>query len=90
MQELAWLAEVIRIWLEGGTWADIKAAPGFVTLMFLGATLIPSSIILLGISGAADWRETPLAMWFGLGPRPEHDDWAERARDLDKDGIPDL
>jgi hypothetical protein len=89
MQELAWLAEVIRIWLEGGTWAEIKAAPGFLMLVMLGATLIPSSLILVGIDGWPEWRNTPLAAWFGLARDPDAG-WAERACDLDKDGLPDI
>lgn len=90
MQELAWLAEVIRIWLEGGTWAEIKAAPGFVMLVLLSATLLPSSLILLGIGGFSEWRETPLAGWFGVSREDPDADWAARARDLDKDGSPDI
>lgn len=90
MQELAWLAEVIRIWLEGGTWAEIKAAPGFFMLVMLCAALIPSTLIAVGIGGWTEWRETPLAAWFGVDPRDPSEDWAERARDLDKDGTPDF
>jgi hypothetical protein len=90
MQELVWLAEPIRIWLEGGTWAEIRAAHGFQMLVMLASVLIPSSIILVGIGGAGEWRETPLALWLGLGPRANEENWAERARDLDKDGSPDF
>lgn len=90
MQELVWLAEPIRIWLEGGTWAEIKAAHGFQALVLLAAALVPSSLILIGIGGAGEWRESPLALWFGFGPRTEDETWAERARDLDKDGSPDF
>lgn len=90
MQELIWLAEPIRIWLEGGTWAEIRSAHGFQMLVLLAAALIPSSIILVGIGGAHEWRESPLALWFGLGPRPEEENWTERARDIDKDGAPDF
>lgn len=90
MQELAWLLEPLHIWLSGGSWAQIKAAPGFMMLVLLGAALIPSTIIAMGI-GATEWRETPLAMWFGLGrPDPREHGWAERARDLDGDGRPDF
>lgn len=89
MQELAWLAEPIRIWIEGGTWAEIKAAQGFQMLVLLAAALVPSTLIALGI-GMTEWRETPLAIWFGWGGRDEDEDWAERARDLDKDGAPDF
>lgn len=90
MQELAWLAEIIRIWLEGGTWADVHKAPGFQTLVGMAAWLVPSSIILIGISGWTDWRETPLAAWFGFARRDPDENWAEEARDIDKDGLPDF
>ncbi|MEZ5971211.1 MAG: hypothetical protein R3C31_05355 [Hyphomonadaceae bacterium] len=89
MQEIAWLLEPIRIWLEGGTWAEIKASQGFISLAMLSAVLVPSSLIALGI-GTTEWRETPLAQWFGVDPRNPDADWAERARDLDKDGYPDF
>ena len=87
MQELAALAEVIRIWAEGGTWAEIKAAPGFAWLVMLAAALVPSSLILVGME---EWRATPMARWFGVSPVDPDADWAERARDTDKDGVPDF
>lgn len=90
MQELAWLAEIVRIWLEGGAWAEIKAAPGFAPLVFLAAALVPSSLIAVGIMGWTEWRETPLAMWFGFARRDPNENWAENARDIDKDGLPDF
>ncbi len=90
MHELAWFAEIFRIWIEGGAWADIKAAPGFQALVGLAAWLIPSSLILVGIGGLTDWRETPLAFWLGFSPRDPNENWAENARDIDKDGIPDF
>ncbi|MEZ5957994.1 MAG: hypothetical protein R3C27_12385 [Hyphomonadaceae bacterium] len=89
MQELGWLLEPIRIWLEGGTWTEIKATQGFMTLAFLAAVLVPSSLIAVGM-GTSEWRETPLAHWFGVDPRDPDANWAERARDLDKDGTPDF
>lgn len=89
MQEIAWLLEPIRIWLEGGTWAEIKGSQGFVTLAFLSAVLVPSSLIAVGI-GTTEWRETPLAHWFGISSNDPDADWSERARDLDKDGTPDF
>lgn len=89
MQELAWLLEPIGIWLGGGSWAEIKASEGFAALLLLASALIPSSLIAVGI-GATTWRETPLALWFGVDPRDPNADWAERARDLDKDGTPDI
>jgi hypothetical protein len=89
MQELAWLAEVIRVWAEGGTWAEIQATAGFRMLVTIGAWLVPSTIIALGI-GLHEWHETPLGRWFGARPDPNAEGWAERARDLDKDGIADF
>jgi len=90
MQELAWLAEIIRVWLEGGTWADLQATPGFQSLITLAAWLVPSSLILIGIGGWTEWRETPIAAWFGFAQRDPNEDWAEKARDVDKDGMPDF
>lgn len=89
MQELAWLLEPIRIWLEGGSWMEIQAAHGFRMLVLLGAALVPSTIIALGI-GLTEWRETPLALWLGLSGQAADEDWARRARDLDGDGAPDF
>lgn len=89
MQELAWALEPIRVWLEGGTWAEIQATAEFRTLVMLAAALIPSSLILIGIGGWTEWRGTPLAIWFGLA-RARDEGWAERARDIDKDGAPDF
>jgi len=90
MQELAWLGEVIGLWLRGASWAEIKAAPGFFLLVMLSAALIPSTFIALGIDGWTDWRRTPLAIWFGVSSDDPDADWALRARDLDKDGAPDI
>ncbi len=91
MQELAWLLEPIRIWLQGGTWAEISAAPGFRILALLSAALVPSSLIAVGI-GHTEWRETPLARYFGFEPKApgEESMWTLSARDLDKDGTPDF
>jgi len=91
MQELAWLAEPIRIWLEGGSWAQISAAPGFRILLTLSALLAPASVIMLAL-GDADWRETPLARYFGFEPKLPGEDsmWTWRARDIDGDGTPDI
>lgn len=88
MQELAWIAETIRVWLEGGTFADIKATEGFRLVVAAAAWLVPSTLITLGI-GMTHWHETPLGAWFGARS-PDRDDWASRARDLDKDGMPDF
>lgn len=90
MQELAWLAELIRVWLEGGTWAEIQATQGFRMLVGGAAWLVPSSIIAIGISGTDTWRETPLAAWLGFRRTDPSEGWAERARDTDKDGLPDF
>jgi hypothetical protein len=81
--------EPIRIWLDGGTWAEIKSSQGFIALLLLFSALVPSSLIALGI-GTTTWRETPLAQWFGVDPIDPDADWAERARDLDKDGMADF
>jgi hypothetical protein len=91
MQELAWLLEPIRIWLEGGTWAEISSAPGFQILIFGAAVLVPSSIIAMGL-GTSEWRETPLARWFGAEQSDPGEDsmWTWRARDIDGDGTPDI
>ncbi|MGE0595493.1 MAG: hypothetical protein AB7P07_03965 [Hyphomonadaceae bacterium] len=88
MDFLPAIAELLRIWIEGGTWAEIKAAQGFHVLLATACFAAPSSIIALGI-GHTDWRETPLALVLGFRPR-EPDDWAARARDTDKDGLPDF
>lgn len=90
MQELAWLGEVIGLWLRGASWAEIKAAPGFFMLVILSAALVPSTFILIGIGGWAEWRNSPLAAWFGVSPEAPDADWALNARDIDKDGIPDI
>ena len=87
MQELSWIAEIIRVWLEGGSWADIKATQGFMYILVGAAWLVPSTVIALGI-GMTDWHETPLGMW--MGARPPDDSWVERARDLDGDGLSDF
>ncbi|MGD9979937.1 MAG: hypothetical protein AB7H66_09100 [Hyphomonadaceae bacterium] len=89
VQEIAWLLEPIGIWLQGGTWAEIKSSQGFVALLLLSSVLVPSSLIAVGI-GTTTWRETPLAQWFGVDPREPDGDWAQRARDLDKDGWADF
>jgi hypothetical protein len=87
MQELAWLAEIARVWLEGGSWAELQATDGFLSLAAVAAFLIPSTIIAFGI-GLTDWHETPLGQW--MGAKPPSDNWAERARDLDGDGVSDF
>jgi hypothetical protein len=87
MQELAWVAEMARVWLEGGSWAEIQATRGFEALALTAAFLLPSTLIAIGI-GMTDWHETPLGAWFGA--RAPDENWAERARDLDKDGAPDI
>lgn len=86
MQEVA---ELIRIWIEGASWEDIRAAEGFQLIVLSAAWLIPASIIALGF-GAESWRELPLARALGFAPPAEDGDWVERARDLDKDGTYDI
>ncbi|MND05888.1 hypothetical protein D3C83_269360 [compost metagenome] len=53
------------------------------------AFVVPSTFIALGI-GMTEFHETPMGRWFGLMPPPDDEPWAERARDLDKDGLPDI
>jgi hypothetical protein len=89
MDALVAVAELVRIWLGGGAWADMQAAHGLQTLLVLAAWLVPSTIIGLGI-GMTDWHETPLGAWMGARPPREDEEWSERARDLDKDGLPDF
>lgn len=90
MQEIAWLLEPIRIWLEGGCWTEIKASEGFVALALLSAAIIPSTLIMIGVGGWAEWRQTPFAQWFGFASEDRDANWAERARDINKDGAPDI
>ena len=89
MDFVSGVAELIRVWAEGGDWAAIQATRGFPILLATACWLIPSTIIALGI-GATEWRETPLAAWLGVRPDDPHEGWAENARDLDKDGLPDF
>ena len=90
MQELAWLLDPIRIWLEGGSWEEIKSSPGFLSLLITFCALVPGTLILMGIGGLEEWRNTPLARWWGVPEQDPDAGWAERARDLDKDGSPDF
>jgi hypothetical protein len=90
MQELAWLLEPILIWLQGGSWEEIKSSPGFLSLLVAFCALVPGTLILMGIGGPEEWRNTPLARWWGVSEEEPDADWAERARDLDKDGSPDF
>lgn len=89
MQELIWLIEPVRVWLDGGSFKEIAATEGFWMLAVLAAALVPSTIIAWGM-GASDWRETPLAGYLGFAAEDPDADWAERARDRDKDGLPDF
>jgi len=91
MDLIAWLAEPLRLWIEGAPWSAIQATYGFQTLVIVACALVPASIIALGF-GVNSWRELPVAWFLGFRPTPPEDDssWAERARDLDKDGAPDF
>lgn len=91
MDVVSGLAEMLRLWIEGAPWEAIRASSGFHTFVVTMAALVGSSIVGLGI-GLCDWRETPLANLLGVSPHdPDADaNWAERARDLDKDGSPDF
>lgn len=86
MQEVA---ELIRIWLEGGSWKDILAADGFQLVVATACWVVPASIVALAF-GVDSWRQLPLAAALGFSPPAKDEDWAERARDLDKDGLPDF
>lgn len=79
---------MLRVWMEGGSWADIQATKGFHFVLIGAAWLVPTTVIALGI-GMTEWHETPLGAWIGAR-RPADDNWAERARDLDKDGVADF
>lgn len=87
MLELGWIAQVIRVWLEGGTMAEIGATPGFTLLLLMAGFLVMPSLILLGL-GASAWHETPLGRWFGA--KEPDSDWKYRAGDTDKDGLIDF
>jgi hypothetical protein len=90
MQELIWLIEPLRVWLSGGSWADGVHTDGFMRLATLVAVAVPGTIIAFGI-GMTEWHETPLGAWFGArAPDPDEPSWTDRARDLDKDGQPDI
>jgi hypothetical protein len=88
VQELIWLIEPLRVWLDGGSMKEIAATEGFWMLALIGVATIPSTLIAWGM-GAADFRETPLAAYLGLSHDPD-EGWAERARDRDGDGLPDF
>ncbi|MGE0830764.1 MAG: hypothetical protein AB7O04_15625 [Hyphomonadaceae bacterium] len=87
MQEAFWLFEIGRAWNEGG-WEAVRALPSFWIVVLGAAALVPPTIIFIGVGD--DWRETPLAAWFGLQPNEDEENWAIRARDIDKDGMPDI
>jgi hypothetical protein len=89
MDLVSGLAEMLRIWIEGGSWEEIRAARGFSHVIATIAWVVPSTIIALGI-GLTEWRETPLAWLLGVSPHDPDADWAERARDIDKDGVQDF
>ena len=89
MDFLSDLAHTIRAMSEGATWAELWQVKGFQNLEMLAATIVPPTIIALGI-GMTEWRETPLGAWLGLPGKPDDEHWAERARDLDKDGLEDF
>lgn len=85
MDLLGGAADLIRLLVEGG---DLRDKPRALMLVSVLAALVPASLIALGI-GMTEWRETPLAQFFGWRSPPV-DDWATRARDIDKDGTPDF
>jgi hypothetical protein len=85
--EVGWIAEVARVWLEGGSMAEIGATPGFKLLLLMAGFVVMPSLILLGI-GTTEWHESPLGRWFGA--KAPDGDWKYRAGDLDKDGLIDF
>lgn len=87
MLELGWIAEIVRVWLEGGTMTEIGATHGFAMLLLLVAFVVTPTLIALGI-GITDWHETPLGRWFGV--QAPDNDWTYRAGDTDKDGLIDF
>lgn len=91
MQELAWLLEPLRVWLEGGSFAEVSATPGFNILFTLILLLVPPTIIALSL-GDTDWAETPLGRYFGARQKDPGEDsmWTWKARDVDGDGTPDI
>ena len=90
MDFLADIAKTLRLLSEGASFEELRQAAPFQHLVILAACLIPPTVIAFGI-GMTNWRETPLAQWMGFSPEePPPDDWAARARDLDKDGLEDF
>ncbi|MFZ4122489.1 MAG: hypothetical protein ACOYKM_12585 [Caulobacterales bacterium] len=93
MEELLWLIQPIHVLLSGGTLAQAWETDGAKQMALLLAFAVPSTVIALGI-GNTGLRETPLGAWFGFGEREAQpgteSDWVRRARDLDKDGTPDI
>lgn len=85
------VAEILRLWAEGADWNKIQAARGFNTVLTVLCWVVPTTIITLGF-GIDSWRELPVARFLGFRPSTPAEDsaWAERARDLDKDGAPDI
>ena len=80
--------------MEGGDWSKIQATEGWRVLVGVACWVAPTTIIALGI-GVDSWRELPVAMFLGFGRKPDDGvngeaQWAQRARDLDKDGLPDF
>lgn len=84
MLELSWLAESVRIWLEGG---DLRASVGFSMLVVFLAIVAGPSLLAMAIGGCA-WHETWLGRWFGA--KAPDQDWKYRAGDTDKDGLTDF
>jgi hypothetical protein len=87
MLELSWIAETVRVWLEGGDFAAISATPGFGLMLTLAAFVVVPSLILVSLN-AAELHQTWLGKWLGAAPPDE--DWKHRACDIDKDGLADF
>ncbi|MEQ1617336.1 MAG: hypothetical protein ABL883_03200 [Terricaulis sp.] len=54
MQELSWIAESTRVWLEGG---DLSTVFGFNMLVAFVGFIVGPSLIAVGV-GAVKWHET--------------------------------
>lgn len=91
MDLLSWILEPLRIWLEGGSWAEISRSGGFTMLVVVICFVVPASLFALAY-GVESWRKTPIGWLLGVRPEDPADDrdWLYKARDIDKDGIPDI
>lgn len=82
MQELVWLLEPIRVWLNGGTAEEVFATDRFQAVALLCAVLVPGTLIAM-LAFGDDWRRTPLAAYLGMGRDSEDACWPEPPPDAD-------